>query len=159
MTRRATKFILWLAIIAVPTWGCTDSGEAPRKQLVEELRRAKKLVLRYPSDEHHFRDLKLEIDDERRVSELVAMIRIKRVETASSGGYVGIACPAMADFCDASGEPIVTLGFYRPSVLHQVKVGQIYLSDNRFEEALTELASKKEGRPMTLDAWEIVGKQ
>jgi hypothetical protein len=123
----------------------SDSEEVGR--LVTELSETTSLTLRYEANGGQHR---LVIRDKKQVAELLSQMQIQRVETAATGGYLLLAHLGEVDFCDDKGQTLVTLGFYKPSVLHWTSVGQVYLSNNSFEEIMAALASEKEGRHIDL---------
>jgi hypothetical protein len=131
--------------ILLMTIGCSGPNNDPREvtRLVEELQKTRSLVLHYQANG---KEQRLEIQDKNQVAELLSLLQIQRIQTAETGGYAKFAPFGKVDFCNEGGHIIVTLGFFKPAVLHRMRVGQVHLATNQFEEKMCSLAFEKEGR-------------
>jgi hypothetical protein len=125
--------------------GNNDPKEVDR--LVSLLRKTTSLVLHYRANGDH---RSLPIENKQQVADVLLLIQIQRIETASTGGYAKFGPIGEVDFCDSQGRTVVTLGFFKPKILHWSVVGRVYLSNNSFEERMSALASEKEGRHIDL---------
>jgi len=136
----ATGKAIVLGLIFAFLHAC-NSGEPPSSKHSDlQLEKAKYLIVKYRVKDE---DKRMEIRDPQTVSELLSLIKVERIETDRY--YTWSPFGKVAFMKDDDAE-IMTLGFYRPTILHRYLWGQIYLKDDSFHERLSSIVSNRDGR-------------